>query len=536
MESNVWNLFENAIMERQGLIKGKKDSNETIKQFKEAGSVSTLMEGNSNILLLTQNALDLKNIHSDSVDYIFTDPPYGGEVQYFELSTLWCSWFDKKGRFMPDYDGEVTINKNQSKGFDFYHRMLGTAFSEMYRVLKGGKYLTVTFHNKKIKIFNSILKAASLAGFDLEKILYQPPARPSAKQLQQIYGSAVGDYYIRFQKPVSHRKEMPDERQIDKERYERIIIDCVKKVIAERGEPTPYSYIINSYTLINTELRNSGYLFTASDDIEKVLKKHKEIFIREPKVDSKGKTIGYLWWFKDPLSVPFIQRVPLSERVERTIIDVLNRDYQVTFDDILQEIFMNFPNALTPETSDIDNTLKTYAEQIKGGKWRLKPTISQRVSEHNQIIEKLCQLGEKAGYEVYGDISQRKKRIKFSQPYPNEIYDIDALWYNKSGIHYEFEVEHTTGITRAIVRGSYLSPPVKRIILFPEEQENQIYNRTKEPMLKEKIREDKWSFIRYDDFYRFYNKIKGKRKIVLSNFEGLYRMPSYTSGNLDTYI
>ena len=110
MESNVWGLFDSAIIGRQGLIVGKEDSGSTIKLYKEANNFKDLIKKDPNILLLNQNALDLKNIPNNSIDYIFTDPPYGGKVQYFELSTLWCAWLNKKGDFSLDYNGEVTIN------------------------------------------------------------------------------------------------------------------------------------------------------------------------------------------------------------------------------------------------------------------------------------------------------------------------------------------------------------------------------------------------------------------------------------------
>jgi len=510
-----------------------------IKLFKEAKNFKDLVKKDPNILLLNQNALDLKNIPSNSIDYIFTDPPYGGKVQYFELSTLWCAWLNKKGDFSLDYNGEVTINKNQQKEFDFYHNMLRTAFSEMYRVLKGGKYLTVTFHNTTIKIYNSIHRASVLSGFDLEKVIYQPPARPSAKQLLQPYGSARGDYYIRFKKPENVRGKLPDETEIDKERYERIVIGCVRKVIAERGEPTPYSYIINSYAGIYDEIRKNGYLFSASEDIEKILKKHSEIFVKIPKTDSNGKKVGYLWWFRDPSSIPFLEKVPLSDRVEKIVLDVLYKNYQVTFDDVLQEVFKKFPNSLTPETLDVYNALEEYTEQIAGGKWRLKPKVQERVEEHDKLVEYICELGEKAGYEVYGDIPKRRRRLKFNLPPSNleRIHEIDVLWYKSDFICYAFEVEHTTSIMSAIVRGSNITASVKRIILIPEERENVLFKRLREPILEERIKADKWMFIRYDDFYRFYNKNNKNKKIDPAELEKLNKMPVYTRVDpLERYI
>lgn len=412
------------------------------------------------------------------------------------------------------------------------------AFSQICKVLKRGKYLTVAFHSTNIRIYNSIHKAAVVAGFDVEKVLYQPPARASAKQLLQPYGSAKGNYYIRFRKPIYPKSNLADEDQIDIDRYERIIIECVKKVIAERGEPTPYSYIINSYSHIYTELSKNGYRFTANQDIEKIMKKYSNIFIKSPKKDLSGKTVGYVWWFTDPSSIPFIEQVPLSERVEQAVINVLNKEYQVSFDKILQEIFIKFPNALTPETLNIYDTLKIYAEKIPGGKWRLKPEVERRVNEHNTIVEYLCEVGEKSGYQVYGDISNRRQKLTFNVPDFNlsRIHKIDVLWFKDNKIYYEFEVENTTSITDAIVRGSNIPTPVKRIMLLPEERENLLARKIKEYAIAERLNVDKWMFVWYDDFYRYYHTNKNKRKLVPSDLEKLNKPPTYTSGRLDSYI
>ena len=240
MESNVWMLFESAVFGKQGVLKGKADAAEQIKSYKRAKNLAELNDG-ANILFETANALELtKIVPPNSVDYIFTDPPYGGAVQYFELSTLWASWLNLD----LDYAEEITINGQQNKDFDYYHKMLRSAFREMYRVLKPNRYLTVTFHSTEIAVWNSIIKAVVLGGFELEKIVYQPPARPSAKGLLQPYGSAVGDYYIRFRKPETEKRR--SEQDIDKETYEREVVWAAKEIIEERGEPTIYQRILNS--------------------------------------------------------------------------------------------------------------------------------------------------------------------------------------------------------------------------------------------------------------------------------------------------
>lgn len=119
----------------------------------------------------------------------------------------------------------------------------------------------------------------------------------------------------------------------------------------------------------------------------------------------------------------------------------------------------------------------------------------------------------------------------------DRVQEIDALWYKDSHVQYEFEVENSTGITEAIVRGSNIEYFVKRIIVIPEERDNLLARKLKEPALADKIKDDKWIFIHYNDFYSYYGKNKRKRSIDLEELEKLGTLPkSLKTDVLDKYI
>jgi len=528
MESNVWMLFESSVLGRQGVLKGKKEAEKVIPYYREAREFDELKK-DANIWIITGSSLDLEKfgIPKGEIDYVFTDPPYGGSIQYMELSTLWVSWLKGEKndpRFEMDFEQEITINDPQGKDFDIYHNMLRKAFEQIYEVLKDGRWLTVTFHNTEIKIFNSIIKAAVLSGFDLEKIIYQPPARASAKGLLQPYGSAVGDYYIRFRKP--EKKATLSESEIDKVRYERIVVNTLKHIIAERGEPTSYSTLINSYPTIYNALKKNGYLFSAPEGIEEILRKHlNNDFELVDVKNEKGKTIGKKWWLK---GVHFLDRTPLSERIEQAVINVLNRKYIVSFDDVLEEIFINFPNALTPDTQSIKEVLDKYAEKTKDGKWILQSSVKRREQEHDQMVEMLAKIGEKAGFNVHADLPQWRKEKFPGIPLENVkgVKEIDVVWFTKNEVTHEFEVENTTGIWSAIIRGSNIpSTKVKRFIVIPEERQETFSRKIGVPALKERVQKENWKFILYDDLKTFFHNAKRKRKLNIEDFEKISRRP-----------
>ncbi len=533
LERNVWNCFE----ERFNKIKrGKQESNELIKNYKEAKKFSDLNDG-ANIFVKTHNALEIKDIiPENSVDYVFTDPPYGGAIQYFELSTLWASWL----KFDLNYNDEITINPKQNKDFEYYHNMLRASFKQIYQILKPGKYMTVTFHSTDIKVWNSIIKAVVMVGFELEKIIYQPPAMPSAKGQLQPYGSAVGDYYIRFRKPEI--ETLQTEKEIDLKTYELEVVDAAQRIIGERGEPTIYQYILNG---IMAELQGGRRVPRGAKNIDEVLKEHvgKEFELIAIK-DEKGKTIGKKWWLKG-VDISHFSEPTLSDRVENSVVRVLESNVKVSFDDILQAIFKEYPNALTPETEKIKDVLKEYAIMSEG-KWQLKPELKLNLTEsaHNKMIYLLALLGEKAGFDIWigkNEQSDSYNKVKFDSLVSikrptwrfvntmnwNRVDQIDVIWHEQGRIAFEFEVENTTAITEAIARGSNIPHNhLKRVIVIPKEREKLLFRKTKDPMLNDNITKNEWKFIFYQDLEKFSGK--QSKKIDLKEFEGLFKLPKET--------
>ncbi|MFQ6099279.1 MAG: DNA methyltransferase, partial [Armatimonadota bacterium] len=121
------------------------------------------------------DATDLSWLDDTSVDYIFTDPPYGDSIDYYELTAFWRCWL---GMDM-DHRREVVVNPQQGKGAEDFGDMLAAAAREMYRVLKPGRWATVAFQNKDLGIWAQFRRAFSSAGFSLERVVPQPPCRKS---------------------------------------------------------------------------------------------------------------------------------------------------------------------------------------------------------------------------------------------------------------------------------------------------------------------------------------------------------------------
>jgi DNA modification methylase len=112
----------------------------------------------------TQSACHLTQVRNNSVDYIFTDPPFGGNINYSEMNFLWESWLG----VYTDNTEEAIINKFQKKGVGEYQTILTDAFRELRRVLKKNGWLTVVFHNSSDAVWKSLQTAITNAGFAIK--------------------------------------------------------------------------------------------------------------------------------------------------------------------------------------------------------------------------------------------------------------------------------------------------------------------------------------------------------------------------------
>ena len=92
--------------------------------------------------------------------------------------------------------------KNRSS---VYYALLNNSFQGFYKVLRPECFLTLTFHNPTFMVRNATVRAGVFSGFDYEHIHHQPLGQVSAKAMLQPFGSAQGDFYLRFAKTTAPR-------------------------------------------------------------------------------------------------------------------------------------------------------------------------------------------------------------------------------------------------------------------------------------------------------------------------------------------
>ena len=106
------------------------------------------------------------SIKSNSIDYVFTDPPFGANIMYSELNFLPETWL----KVLTNNIKEAIENKTQGKSLLDYQLLMTECFKEYHRVLKPGKWMTVEFSNTSAAVWNGIQTALQRAGFIIANV------------------------------------------------------------------------------------------------------------------------------------------------------------------------------------------------------------------------------------------------------------------------------------------------------------------------------------------------------------------------------
>ena len=109
----------------------------------------------------TQSVENLKNLPDNSVDYIFTDPPFGESLQYAELNMFVEAWLKVKTNKLND----CVLNYVHGKDIAFYTNTMIEVFKTYSRILKPNRWITIEFHNSQNAVWSAIQQAIETSGF-----------------------------------------------------------------------------------------------------------------------------------------------------------------------------------------------------------------------------------------------------------------------------------------------------------------------------------------------------------------------------------
>jgi hypothetical protein len=156
------------------------------------------------INISTQSATNISEIPDNSIDYVFTDPPYGGNVQYGELNFIWEAWLNLDTNWQ---NQEIIVNN--TRGMDEYQwaQMMSSGMAECLRVLKPGRWLSLCYHDTSEGTWQLIQDLMTEVGFVPEvsdNTLYIDTG-------QKSYNQYVADKVTRRDLVINFRKPRPGE-------------------------------------------------------------------------------------------------------------------------------------------------------------------------------------------------------------------------------------------------------------------------------------------------------------------------------------
>ena len=137
-----------------------------------AGGVLHL-DSRKHFRVLAQDAATLDEIIKPrSVDYIFTDPPYGAFISYLDLSILWNHWL---GFQITDetHEQETIVGGEKGHSEEHYKHSLSRSIETCLRLLKPDRWFSIVFQHWDPGYFATILETASDRGAVLKSAITQ---------------------------------------------------------------------------------------------------------------------------------------------------------------------------------------------------------------------------------------------------------------------------------------------------------------------------------------------------------------------------
>jgi hypothetical protein len=328
-----------------------------------SGLITTTTVQNAKVVKGT--ATDLKFIADESIDYIYTDPPYGSKIPYLDLSVMWTAWLDLPVT-KEDFENEAIEGGEAGKTKKEYSDLLAQSISEMGRVLKYDRWMSFVFAHKDPAYWHLIVDAAENVGFEYAGAVKQNNGQSSFKKRQNPFTVLSGQLIINFRKvknPKTIGKIALGAPVMD------VVIETIESVIAMHHGAT--------LEQVNDELVIRGLELGFLDILAKEYADLTPLLMESFEFDDKAKT------FNLRKNNKFKTHIPLELRVRYFVVSYLKRMEHTkkspTFDEIILHIMPLLKNGITPEHQTILNVLESIAQRVGADRWQLTKAGQQEL-------------------------------------------------------------------------------------------------------------------------------------------------------------
>lgn len=312
----------------------------------------------SNLNIVKGSATDLSFIASGSVDYIYTDPPYGKKIPYLDLSAMWNSWLDLEVT-EEDYKQEAIEGGEYKKSKTDYNELIAKSIQEMYRVLKYGRWMSFVFAHKDPEFWHLIIETAEACGFEYVGAVAQKNGQTSFKKRQNPFTVLSGQLIINFQKVKNPKAILKANLGMD---IAEIVLQTVEGIIAKNDGA--------SLEQINDELIIKGLELGFLDLLKKEYTDLTPLLLEY--FDYNESTELYTI----RKNTKFRTHVDINLRIRYYLLSYLRRMKRERktphFDEIILYIMPLLKNGITPENQNILDVLEDIGERVGEDSWTLK--------------------------------------------------------------------------------------------------------------------------------------------------------------------
>lgn len=306
------------------------------------------------------DATNLKEIENESVDFIYTDPPYGAKIPYLDLSTMWNAWFDLSVD-LAIREKECIEKGSLDKTRDEYYDLMKKSLSEMYRVLKFNRWLVFVFQHQDVRLWQTLRESARNAGFEHIYTIRQSNGQSTIKQRQFTATMVSGQLLVYF------RKARRAGAEVISVLNEKSLIQTAKEYIIE-NDGASFAEIND---LLVTKAMNEGFLdeYLEVSDLKDFVLQHFDY-------DEESK--------KYHCSEAQEPSIPLDKKTRYFLINYFNKckkeNRPALFSDICFEVIPKLINGVTPDDRYIKEILQEIAVIVdnKTGEWKLRDKSKER--------------------------------------------------------------------------------------------------------------------------------------------------------------
>lgn len=215
------------------------------------------------------SATNLAWIGAESIDYIYTDPPYGAKIPYLDLSTMWNAWLDLRVT-QQDRSLEAIEGGGERKTKADYSDLLAASIDEMYRVLKFDHWLSLAFSHSDPAYWQLIVDTAEGAGFEYVSVTRQNNGQSTFKKRQNPFSVLSGQLILNFRKTRGLRKIRNTLPHTD---VANAVIAAISSIIQQNDGAT-IEQINNALVIRGLETGMLGTLSKEYSDLTPVLRKN----------------------------------------------------------------------------------------------------------------------------------------------------------------------------------------------------------------------------------------------------------------------